>query len=71
MLAPPGTGREVVQYWEDLFGRLVKSQSWKKYVAENQLEDAYLRSRELGDFWKKQSDLLRTLLKEAGVKVAR
>jgi putative tricarboxylic transport membrane protein len=71
VLAPPGTGREVVQYWEDLFGRLVKSQSWKKYVAENQLEDAYLRSRELGDFWKKQSDLLRTLLKEAGVKVAR
>jgi len=71
VLAPPGTAGGVVRYWEDLFGRLVQTQSWKKYVAENQLEEAYLKSREVGEFWKKQGDLLRSLLQEAGVKVAR
>ena len=71
VLGPPGISKEVVQYWEELFGRLVKTQSWKKYAADNQLEDAFLKSRELGEFWKKQTELLRSVLQEAGVKVAR
>jgi putative tricarboxylic transport membrane protein len=71
VVAPPETSKEVVQHWEDAFGRLVKTPSWKKYLAENQLEDAYLKSREQGAFLKKQTELLRTLLQEAGVKMAR
>lgn len=71
VLAPPGTAKEVVQHWEDLFGRLVKTQGWKRYLTENQLEEALLKGREVGEFWTKQSSLLRTLLQEAGVKVAR
>ncbi|MGH7845399.1 MAG: Bug family tripartite tricarboxylate transporter substrate binding protein [Candidatus Binatia bacterium] len=71
VLAPPGVAKEVVQYWEDLFGRFVKTASWKKYLADNQLEDAFLKSQEVAGFWRKQTDLLRNLLQEAGVKVAR
>jgi putative tricarboxylic transport membrane protein len=71
VLAPPETSKEVVQYWETLMGKFVKTASWKKYLTDNQLEDAYLKSRELAGFWKKQTDLLRGVLQEAGVKVAR
>ena len=71
VLAPPGVSKEVVQYWEDLFGRFTKTASWKKYLADNQLEEAFLKSQELAGFWSKQTDLLRNLLQEAGVKLAR
>ncbi|HWP60880.1 MAG TPA: tripartite tricarboxylate transporter substrate binding protein [Candidatus Acidoferrales bacterium] len=71
VLAPPGVSREVVQYWEGVLGKFVKTESWKKYLADNQLEDAFLRSQELAAFWTKQTELLRGLLQEAGVKLVR
>ena len=71
VLAPPGVSKEVVLYWEDLLGRFVKTPSWKKYLTDNQLEDAFLKGQDVAGFWKKQTDVLRNLLQEAGVKLAR
>ncbi len=71
VIAPPGIPSEVVAYWENIFARLVKTTRWKKYVDENQQETAYLKSRELADFLDEQTNLLRGILKEAGVKVVR
>jgi putative tricarboxylic transport membrane protein len=71
VMAPPGVPREAIEYWESLLGRLVKSPAWKKYLAENQMEDGFLGSKELGNFWNEETKLLRDVLKEAGVKVVR
>jgi len=71
VIAPPGTPNEIVAYWESAFGRLVKTGRWKKYVEENLQETSYLASRELADFLDDQTKLLRSVLKEAGVRVAR
>jgi len=71
VIAPPGIPNENVLYWENLFGRLVKTQTWKKYVEENQQETYFLKSRELADFLEGQTKLLRGVLKEAGVKAVR
>jgi putative tricarboxylic transport membrane protein len=71
VIAPPGIPGENVLYWENLFGRLVKTATWKKYVEDNQQETHFLRSRELAEFLDDQSKLLRGVLKEAGVKVVR
>jgi putative tricarboxylic transport membrane protein len=71
VIAPPAIPGDVVSYWENLFGRLVKTQRWKKYVEENQQETHFLRSRELTDFLEEQTKLLRVVLKEAGVKAVR
>ena len=70
-LAPPGTPKEVVAYWEDVFERLSKTPRWKKYLADNLMEDGFLRGQELGKFWDTETKLLRNVLKEAGVEVVR
>ena len=71
VLAPPGISKEVVEYWEHFFVRLIKTPSWKKYVEENQVEDVFLKSAELAPFLEEQITVMRSVLKEAGVAVAR
>ena len=71
VLAPPGVSKEVVSYWEDFFARLIKTASWKKYLEENQVEDVFIKSGELAPFLDEQTQLMRSVLQQAGVQVAR
>jgi len=71
VIAPPATPPDIVSYWENVFARLIKTTTWKKYVEENLQETHFLTSKELGGFLAEQTDLLRNVLKEAGVKVIR
>jgi len=71
VVAPPGISKEAIAYYEDLFGKLAKSASWKKYLADNQFEDGYMKSAEMGKFFDEFADRMRGILKEAGVKVVR
>lgn len=71
IVAPPGVPPEVVTYWEDLFAKLVRTASWKKYLEDNLFEDGYQRSADLAKFGDEFSDAMRTILREGGMKVAR
>ncbi len=71
VVAPPGMPADAVAYYEDLFARLVKTESWKKYLEDNQFEDGFQRSAELSKFFDQFSDRMRELLKEVGAKVVR
>jgi len=71
ILAPPGVSKYVVSYWEEFFARLTKTASWKKYLDENQVENVFIKSAELAPFLDEQSKLMRSVLKQAGVEVAR
>jgi len=71
IVAPPGAPREVVAYWEDVFVRLAQTATWKKYLEDNQFEDGFQRSAEFGAFVDRFSEMMRGLLREAGVNVVR
>jgi putative tricarboxylic transport membrane protein len=71
VVAPPGVGNDVVQYWEGVFSRFVKTPSWKKYLSDNQFEDGYLTGNNLNKFFDDLTVQMREILKEAGVKVVR
>jgi putative tricarboxylic transport membrane protein len=71
VLAPPGVAKDVVEFWEDFFARLAKTPSWRKYLEENQVEDVFIKGAELGPFLDEQTVLMRSVLKQAGVTVAR
>jgi putative tricarboxylic transport membrane protein len=71
VVAPPGIPKEVVEFWEDFFARLLKTPSWKKFSEQNQFVDSYLKSSELAAFFDEQNKVLRSALQEAGVKLAR
>lgn len=69
--APPGIPPEAVAYWEDFFSRLVQTPSWKKYLADNLFEDGFQKGAELAKFMQQFPEQIRSILVDAGVKVAR
>jgi putative tricarboxylic transport membrane protein len=61
----------VVAYYEDLFQRMVKTPTWRKYLEEQQFEDGFQKSVELGKFFDTFTNQMREILKEAGTPVVR
>lgn len=71
IVMPSGVAPDVVAYYEDLFQRLVKTPAWRKYLEDQQFEDGFQKSAELGKFFDTFTDQMRTILIEAGTKVVR
>jgi tripartite-type tricarboxylate transporter receptor subunit TctC len=70
-VGPPGIGREVVEYWENVFERLTKSESWRRYLADNQLEDGFEKSAQLAKTAEELIAQRRIIYKEAGITMYR
>jgi putative tricarboxylic transport membrane protein len=64
VIAPPGVPPEVARYWESLLLRLMSTQSWKKYVRDEGLEESHLDGPALVKFWDEQTALMRRALSE-------
>ena len=71
VMAPPGVPKEALLYWEDLFAKLGQTASWKKYVADNQLEDSYANGAQLGKAIDQIEKDMRVQFQQAGMKLAR
>jgi putative tricarboxylic transport membrane protein len=71
VVAPPKIPAENVAYWEDVFRRLTKTASWKKFLADNQFEDGFQNAADLTRFYDQFTNEMRTILQEAGVKTVR
>jgi putative tricarboxylic transport membrane protein len=71
VVAPPAIPKENVAYWEGAFHKLTQTESWKKFLADNQFEDGYQSAAELAKFYDEFTDRMRGILKEAGAKVVR
>jgi putative tricarboxylic transport membrane protein len=71
VVAPPGIPAANVAYWEEVFHKLTRTASWKKYLADNQFEDGYQNAAELAKFYDEFTGTMRGILQEAGVKVVR
>jgi putative tricarboxylic transport membrane protein len=64
VVAPPGIPPAAAQYWENFFRRLIATESWKKYIRDEGLEQAHLDSRALARFWDDQTALMRRAISE-------
>jgi len=71
VVAPPGIPKENVVYWEGVFKKLTQTESWKKFLAENQFEDGYQNATDLTRFYDEFTNQMRSILQEAGVKTVR
>jgi putative tricarboxylic transport membrane protein len=67
IVAPPAMPAAAAAYWEGLFARLGATPSWRRYVADNQVEDVFLRGAGLAPYLEDQVELMRRVLREAGV----
>jgi putative tricarboxylic transport membrane protein len=71
VVAPPQQPADASAYWEKLFARLHETESWKKYIHDNQLEDAYQPGSVLKKTVTDIENQLRDVYQQAGVKVVR
>lgn len=71
VVAPPNIPAENVAYWEDVFRRLTRTASWRKFLADNQFEDGFQNAADLAKFYDEFTARMRGILQEAGVKTVR
>jgi putative tricarboxylic transport membrane protein len=71
VVAPPDIPKPNVAYWEGVFRKLTQTQSWKKFLADNQFEDGYQNAAQLTKFYDEFTDRMRGILKDAGIKTVR
>jgi putative tricarboxylic transport membrane protein len=71
VVAPPAVPKENVAYWEDVFRKLTRTDSWRKFLSDNQFEDGYQNAAELAKFYDEFTDRMRGILQEAGLKTVR
>ena len=69
--APPGIPRAAAEYWENVFERLVKTEAWRKYLKENQVEDGFQKGAELARSAVEFIAQRRQIFKEAGIQTYR
>ena len=71
VVGPPGTGKDVVEFWEAAFERLVKTDAWRRYLEDNQNEDGFMKSAQLAAEAEKFIAQRRVIYKEAGIPMYR
>jgi putative tricarboxylic transport membrane protein len=71
VVGPPQMPAEAAAYWEGRFAKLRETPSWKKYVADNQLEESFLTGEKFRASINDISKQLREQFVLAGVKVVR
>jgi putative tricarboxylic transport membrane protein len=71
IVAPPGVPKEVVEYWEGVFERLSRTETWRKYLEENQIEDGFQKSAQLAQSATAFIAQRREIFKLAGIQTYR
>jgi putative tricarboxylic transport membrane protein len=71
VVAPQGMPKEALAYYEDLFLKLHLTPSWKKYVEDFMLEDAYSSGADLGKSIEVIEKDIRIQFQLAGMKLVR
>ena len=67
LAGPRGMTRAQIQFWDAALGALVKTDEWKKELAENQVENIYKNSADTALQWKAEYDEVKGVLLELGL----
>lgn len=67
LAGPRGLGRAQIQFWDAALGALVKSDEWKKELADNQVENIYKNSADTALQWKLEYEEVKAVLTELGL----
>ena len=67
VLGPRNLGAAEIAYWEDVFARMVKSQTWRDSLAKNLWVDAYASGAPTLAAHKKEFEVMRGVLREMDI----
>lgn len=67
LVGPKGLTREQIAFWDEVLGRAVKSDDWRRELERSQIENIYRNSAETAKFWKAEFEETRAILTEIGL----
>jgi putative tricarboxylic transport membrane protein len=67
VIGPRGMTRAQIAYWDDVLGKLVKTEAWKKDLEQSQIENVYRNSAETAKYLKSEYDEARGILTDLGL----
>ncbi len=67
VIGPRGMSRAQIAYWDDVLGKLVKTETWKKDLEQSQIENVYRNSSETAKYLKAQYEEARVILTDLGM----
>ena len=71
VVAPPGIPGDAAEYWENVFERMVKTETWRKCLADNQVEDGFQKGADLAQSAQEFIAQRREIFREAGIPMYR
>lgn len=66
-IGPRNMSADQIRYWDNAFGRMVKSDEWKSAVEKNQWIEDYKNSADMGKELRRQHGILKDVLGELGM----
>lgn len=63
---PKGMSQQQLHYWDDVLGKVVKSQSWKKDIESSYMINSYKDSKATAAYWKQEYEDAKEVLTEVG-----
>ena len=67
VVGPRNLTRAQIAFWDDVLGKVVKTDAWKKDLAQNQIEDVYRNSTETVQYLREQYAESRGILTDLGL----
>jgi putative tricarboxylic transport membrane protein len=67
VFGPPKLALPQIAYWDNVFGRLVKTDEWRRDQEQNLWESEYLNSAEYARFLKSDYDQAKAIFVELGL----
>ncbi|MDB5809813.1 MAG: hypothetical protein JWN94_1935 [Betaproteobacteria bacterium] len=67
VMGAKGLSADQIRYWDNAFGRMVKTAEWRQAVEKNQWEDDYMNSADFAKSLKSQYEILKDVLTEIGM----
>lgn len=60
------TGAQIA-FWDDVLGKVVRTEAWRKDLEQRRVENVYKNSTETGRYWKAQNEEARAVLSDLGL----
>ena len=67
LIGTRGMTRAQIAYWDDVLGKLVKTDAWRKELEQTQIENVYRNSTETAKYLKAEFDESRVILTDLGL----
>jgi len=67
LAGPKGMGRAQIAFWDDVLGKVVRTDEWKKELERFDMDNVYRNSADTERYWKAEHDEVKAVLTELGL----